>query len=164
MQDSDRRRSWDDAMVQRCVALRQAGRTYEAVAQEMGISVGAVAGCIRRLRCKDPTVDLTVTRQGKLAVPCQGNLSGRRRKGRPPASPSGSPDPSSPRNAPRAGLVVSAAVADLLRQLVIAGTEMKQARFGPGERARTIAFQKAAEALVDRLSPIPKSKPKEVVR
>ena len=76
--------------------------------------------------------------------------------------------------------VVSAPVAALLNELVIAGTEMKQARFGPGERSKTIAFQKAAEALVDRLrqakrrraekggeaarSPIPTPNTKETVR
>ena len=129
--------TWEDDMVRRCIALRQAGRTYDAIAAELGVSRGAVAGCLRRHR-ENPRV----RHPPMKAAHNRGVL---------------------PKHTVQSH-VVSVAVADLLKKLVIAGTELKQARFGPGERAKTIAFQKAAEALVDRLRPMPKPNTKETVR
>ena len=38
----------DDALVQRMFSLRADGRTYRQIADELGVSVGAVHGCIRK--------------------------------------------------------------------------------------------------------------------
>ena len=50
-----KRDTWDDEMDRRCLALKQAGNSYDAIAEELGISRGAVAGRFHRLRRQDPT-------------------------------------------------------------------------------------------------------------
>ena len=51
----DSNKARDEDLDRRCVELKQAGRSYDAIAEELGISRGAVAGRFHRLRRQDPT-------------------------------------------------------------------------------------------------------------
>ena len=50
-----RNKARDEDLDRRCVELKQAGRSYDAIAGELGISRSAVAGRFHRLRRQDPT-------------------------------------------------------------------------------------------------------------
>ena len=51
----DGNKARDEDLDRRCLALKKAGHSYGAIAEELGISRGAVGGRLHRLRWEDPT-------------------------------------------------------------------------------------------------------------
>ena len=51
----DGNKARDEDLDRRCLALKKAGHSYGAIAEELGISRGAVGGRLHRLRWDDPT-------------------------------------------------------------------------------------------------------------
>ena len=79
-----KRDTWDDEMDRRCLALKQAGNSYDAIARVLRVSRSAVAGRLHRLRRENPT-DMG---QPKQSVDEPQNNPGGRRSKRPRRSSS----------------------------------------------------------------------------
>ncbi len=95
----DRNKARDEDLDRRCVELKQAGRSYDAIAEELGISRGAVAGRLHRLRRQDPTgMGQRKQKAGEERTKPDARRSKRSRRPSPVlkrAARTGHPDPSS---------------------------------------------------------------------